>query len=47
MMDLALKGMGITRENIQDDSNKDKKFNEAASKSIARLGSVSEYMEQK
>lgn len=47
MMDLALKGMGITRENIQDDNNKDKKFNEAASKSIARLGSVSEYMEQK
>jgi len=47
MIDLALKGMGITRETIQDNSNKDKKFNESASKAIARLGSVSTYMEQK
>ena len=37
MMDLALKGMGITRESLQDDSNKDKKFDESASKAIVRL----------
>jgi len=47
MMNLALKGMGINRENIQDDSNKDKKFNDAAGKAIARLWSIATYMETK
>jgi hypothetical protein len=47
MMDLALKGMGITRESLQDDSNKNKKFNESASKAIVRLGAVSNYMTEK
>jgi hypothetical protein len=47
MIDLALEGMGTSWDNIQDDSNKDKKFNETASESIARLASVAEYMEEK
>ncbi len=47
VLDLALTGMGVTREQIQSDSNKDKKFDKIASEAIARLGSVSSFMETK
>jgi 16S rRNA G527 N7-methylase RsmG len=47
MIDLALNGMGITRNKIEDDTNKEKKFDETASKAIARLRSVSDYMTEK
>jgi hypothetical protein len=49
MIDLALKGMlgKDARDKIHDDKDKDKTFNESASKSIARLASVSEYMTEK
>jgi len=39
--------MGIARIDIEDDSNKDKKFNKTASDSIARLRSVVEFMDEK
>ena len=45
VLDLGLTGMGITREQLQNDSNKDKKFDNTASDAIARLGSVSTFME--
>lgn len=45
MIDLALQGMGITREDIQDDTKKDDKFNKKASDAIAKLGKVAAYME--
>ncbi len=47
IIDLALGGMGITREQLQDNSNKDKKFNETASEAIVRLQSVSQFMTEK
>ena len=47
MIDLALKGMGVTREKIQDDTNKSNKFNDAATGAITRLGRVSAYMDKK
>lgn len=45
---LGLKGIGITRKEIQDDANKDKKdFNKQASEAIARLATISGFMEAK
>jgi len=45
MIDLALTGMGITRENIQDETKADNKFDKSASDAIIRLREVSEYLE--
>ncbi len=45
MIDLALTGMGITRENIQDETKADNKFDKSASYAIIRLREVSEYLE--
>jgi uncharacterized protein (UPF0297 family) len=47
MIDLAFKGMGITRETLQDDTNKDKKFDETASLAIIKLNTVYAFMENK
>ena len=47
VIDLGLNGMGITREQIEDDANKDKKFDKAASNAIANLATVVSYMEEK
>gem|GEM_PF-637703 len=44
VIDLALTGMGISREELQN--TPDKKFDNAASESIVRLRSVTEYMDQ-
>lgn len=46
VLNLALTGMGISRAEIQNDNNKDKKFDNTASNAIARLGSVSSFMEE-
>jgi len=45
ILDLGLTGMGVTRDQIEDDSNKTKKFDKTASEAIARLGSVTAFME--
>ncbi|MEI6119196.1 MAG: hypothetical protein WCP92_08610 [bacterium] len=47
LMDLALNGMGITRENIQDDSKKTEKFDDKATDVITNLAEVATYMETK
>jgi len=47
VLDLGLTGMGITRDQIEDDSNKDKKFDKTASEAIVRLRSVTIFMDDK
>lgn len=46
VLDLGLTGMGITREEIENDNNKDKKFDKTAIESIVRLGSITEFMDK-
>jgi len=46
IINLALTGMGITRENIQDTDKADSKFDKSASDSIIRLREVTEYLEK-
>jgi len=38
--------MGITRDQIENDNNKDKKFDKTAIESIVRLSSVTEFMDK-
>ena len=44
VLNLWLIGMGIQREDIENDNNKNKPFDKAASEAIARLQSVIEFM---
>ena len=44
VLSLGLTGMGITRDQIEDDTNKSNKFDKAASEAIVRLHSVTEFM---
>lgn len=46
-IDLALTGMGVTRNDIQKESNKDKEFDKSASEAIVRLKSVEAFMDEK
>ncbi len=46
VLDLGLTGMGISREEIENDNNKDKKFDKIAIESIVRLSSVTEFMDK-
>lgn len=46
VLDLGLTGMGITREELKNENNKDKKFDKTAIESIVRLGSITEFMDK-
>lgn len=46
IIDLAFKGMGISMDKLQDNNNKDKQFDETASKSIVKLNMVYTFMEK-
>jgi len=47
VLDLGLTGMGVTRDQIENNENKDKKFDKTAAEAIVRLRSVTEFMDQK
>lgn len=46
VLNLGLTGMGVKREQMEDDTNKDKKFNTNASDTIIRLCLVNGFMEK-
>ena len=47
VLNLGLTGMGIKREDIENDNNKNKPFDKAASEAIVRLHSVTDFMDKK